>query len=133
MANATLRPTYLQERNPVIIVLDAQWASGPKRLTSILSLTSALEEVGGQCHDPADLSTRKRPLTHCIGRSMGLCAEPVYPYSFFNFGNRIGGCSMPHPGRLTPRKGPVHIALDAKCVLVPKRFTTILSLSSALE
>jgi len=36
-----------------------------------ISLTSALEEVGGQCHAPAALLPSKRPGTHYIGGWMG--------------------------------------------------------------
>jgi hypothetical protein len=38
---------------------------------STLSLTSALDGVGGQCHAPAALSPGKRPGTHCIGGWVG--------------------------------------------------------------
>ena len=43
----------------------------PRKCTSILSLTSALEEMGGQCHAPAALHPRKRPGTHCTVGWMG--------------------------------------------------------------
>ena len=39
---------------------------GEERHSSILSLTSALDWVGGQCHAPAALPPGKRPVTHCI-------------------------------------------------------------------
>jgi hypothetical protein len=35
--------------------------------SSTLSLTSALDEVGGQRHAPVDLPQGMRPVTHCIG------------------------------------------------------------------
>jgi len=41
-------PYYLQERDLLPIVLVDQWASETKRLTSTISLISALEYVGGQ-------------------------------------------------------------------------------------
>jgi len=102
--NVTPWPFYLQEREPVHIVLDAQWASGRKPCTSILSLSWALELVGGQRHAPAILPPRKRTGTHCIERSMGLWAEAMYHYSFFNFGDRMGWSHCHAPFLLPPRK-----------------------------
>ena len=63
---------YLQERDPVPIVLDEHRVSGPKRCISKLSLILALENFGYQCHAPALLTPRKRLGTHRIGRLMGL-------------------------------------------------------------
>jgi len=40
---------------------------GEERYSSSLSLTSALDGVGGQRHAPATLPTGKRPANHCIG------------------------------------------------------------------
>ena len=42
--------------------------------SSTLSLTSALDWVGGQRHAPAALPPGKRPGTHCIGGWVGLRA-----------------------------------------------------------
>jgi hypothetical protein len=39
--------------------------------SSTISLTSALDGVGGQRHAPAALSPGKRPSTHCIGEEVG--------------------------------------------------------------
>ena len=39
--------------------------------SSTLSLTSALDGVGGQRHAPAALPPGKRPGTHCIGGLVG--------------------------------------------------------------
>jgi len=36
---------------------------------------------------------------------MGLCAEAVYLYNFFNFGARIGGWSMQRTGPYNSKKG----------------------------
>jgi len=36
------------------------------RDSSTVSLTSAVQGVGGHCHDPAALLPGKRPCTHCI-------------------------------------------------------------------
>jgi len=35
---------------------------------------------------------------------MGLWAEAIYLYTFFNFGYRIGGCPLPRPGRFIPKE-----------------------------
>jgi hypothetical protein len=40
---------------------------GGERYSSTLSLTLALDGVGGQLHAPAALPPGKRPITHCIG------------------------------------------------------------------
>jgi hypothetical protein len=40
---------------------------GGKRYSSTLSLTSAVNEVGGQRHAPATLPPGERPGTHCVG------------------------------------------------------------------
>jgi hypothetical protein len=42
-----------------------------KAYNSTLSLTSALDGVGGQRHAPAALPPGKRPGTHCIGGWVG--------------------------------------------------------------
>jgi hypothetical protein len=47
---------------------------GELRYRSTLSLTSALNGVGGQHHAPAALPPRKRPVTHCSGGWVGLRA-----------------------------------------------------------
>jgi hypothetical protein len=44
---------------------------GAQRYSSILSLTSVLDGVGGQCQNPAALSPGKKPCTHCIGCWVG--------------------------------------------------------------
>jgi hypothetical protein len=44
---------------------------GSRGISSTLSLTLALDRVGGQLHAPAALPPRKRPGTHCIGGWMG--------------------------------------------------------------
>jgi len=44
---------------------------GEQRCRSTLSLTSALDGLGGQRHAPAALPPGKRPGTHCIGGWMG--------------------------------------------------------------
>jgi len=119
VVNATPRPLYLRERDPVPIVLEAGWAPGPKRYTFTLSLTSALEEVGGQIHAPAALPPGKRPGTHCIGGWMGPRAEEVFLYSFFNLGARWSGWSTPRPGRFIPGKDPVPIVQEAVWAPVP--------------
>ena len=59
MVKSTHRPLYPRERDPVPIVLEAGWAQGPKRCSSTLSLTSALDGVDGQRHAPAALSPVK--------------------------------------------------------------------------
>ena len=104
VVNATPQTLYLQERDPVPIVLEAEWAPGTKRCTSTLSLTSVLEYVGGQCHAPTVLLARKRPDSHYIRGWMGSRAEAVYLYTFFNFGARIDGYSMLRPDRFTCEK-----------------------------
>jgi hypothetical protein len=45
-----------------------------KRYSSTLSLTSALDVVGGQRHDSAALPMGKRPGTHCTGAWVVLTA-----------------------------------------------------------
>jgi len=110
VVSPTPRPPYIRERDPVPIVLEAGWAPGPKRCTSTLSLTSALGKVGGQCHAPSALPPKKRPSAYCIGGWMGPRAEAMYLYSFFNFGARKGGWSVPRPGRLTSEK-------ETRCLL----------------
>jgi hypothetical protein len=44
---------------------------GEYRYSSTLSLTLALDGVGGQRHAPAALPPGKRPGTHCIGGWVG--------------------------------------------------------------
>jgi hypothetical protein len=44
---------------------------GEQRYSSTLSLTPALDEVGGQLHTPATLPLGKRPGAHCIGGWVG--------------------------------------------------------------
>jgi hypothetical protein len=44
---------------------------GEYRYSSTLSLTLALDEVGGQLHAPAALPPGNRPGTHCIGGWLG--------------------------------------------------------------
>ena len=44
---------------------------GKQRYSCTLSLTSALDEVGGQGHAPAALPPGMRPGTHCIGSWVG--------------------------------------------------------------
>ena len=44
---------------------------GEQRYSSTLSLTSALDEVGGQRHAPVLLPPGKRPGTHRIGGEVG--------------------------------------------------------------
>jgi hypothetical protein len=44
---------------------------GEQMYSSTLSLTSALDGVGGQRHAPAALSPRKRPCTHRTGGWVG--------------------------------------------------------------
>jgi hypothetical protein len=46
-------------------------SEGEQKYISSLSLTSALDGVGGQCHDPAALLPGKRPGTHCTGGWVG--------------------------------------------------------------
>jgi hypothetical protein len=48
---------------------------GELRYSSTLSLTSALDGVGGQRHSPAALLPGRRPSTHCIGSWVGPRAE----------------------------------------------------------
>jgi hypothetical protein len=50
---------------------DQKVQGGEWRYSSILSLTLALDGVGGQRHAPADLPPGKRPGTHCIGGWVG--------------------------------------------------------------
>ena len=52
--------------------------------SSTLSLTSALDGVGGQRHAPAALPPGKRPGTHCIGGLVGPRAG-------------LDGCGKSHP------------------------------------
>jgi hypothetical protein len=47
---------------------------GEQRCTSTLSLTSALDGVGGQRHAPAALHPGKKPGTHCMGGWVGRTA-----------------------------------------------------------
>jgi hypothetical protein len=79
-----LRPEYLPQ-HPILEHLDTDQVSEPSRVknkskfrpgtrhegtegeqrhSSILSLTSALDRVGGQRHAPAALSSGKKPGTH---------------------------------------------------------------------
>jgi hypothetical protein len=44
---------------------------GEEKISSTLSLTSALEKVGGQRHAPTALFPGKRPSTHCTGGWVG--------------------------------------------------------------
>jgi hypothetical protein len=44
---------------------------GKQRYTSIISLTSAIDGVGGQRHGPAAFSPGKRSVTHCVGGWVG--------------------------------------------------------------
>ena len=52
-----------------------QATKGEQRYSSILSLTSVLDGVGGQRQAPAALP-RERPGTHCIGGWVGPKAGP---------------------------------------------------------
>jgi len=47
---------------------DHEGPEGEQKYSSTLSLTSAIDGVGGQRHAPIALPTGKRPFTHCIGR-----------------------------------------------------------------
>ena len=64
---------------------------GEYRYSSTLSLTSALDGVGGQSHGPVALSPGKIPGTHCIGGWVGPRAS-------------VDGCgkSRPHTGIRSP-------------------------------
>ena len=46
-------------------------SEGEQRYSCTLSLTSALDGVGGQRHAPAALPPGKKPGTHCIGGWVG--------------------------------------------------------------
>jgi hypothetical protein len=46
-----------------------------QRYSYTLSLTSAIDGVGGQRHAPAALPPVKRPDTHCIGAWVGLMVD----------------------------------------------------------
>ena len=64
---------------------------GEQKYSSTLSLTSALDMVGGQRHAPAALLLGKRPGAHCIGGWVGLRAG-------------LGGCGKSHlPPGFDPR------------------------------
>ena len=79
--NANLRKQVLESKPPFDIALKGkgkgkgkvqprtghEGPEGDKRYSYTLSLTSALDEVGGQRHAPAALPPGKRPGTHCIG------------------------------------------------------------------
>ena len=72
---------------------------GEQRYTSTLSLTLALDGVGGQTHAPAALPLGKRPGTHCIGGWVGPRArlngcEKSRPYrNFFFLVQKQNNCS----------------------------------------
>ena len=61
-----LRPSAHNEVN-IHPITGHESPYGESRYSSTLSLTSALDGVGGQRHVPAALQPGKRPGTHCVG------------------------------------------------------------------
>jgi hypothetical protein len=55
----------------VKVKVTTEEATKAQRCSSTLSLTSALDGVGGQRHAPAALPLGKRPGTHCVGGWVG--------------------------------------------------------------
>ena len=109
-------PIHCSHFEAIAVLLCHEGTEGQQRYSTALSLTSALEGVGGQRHAPAALPPGKTryPLYRRLGGPRGR-SERVQkisppmgfdPCSFFNLGARWGGWLSSSPGRSLPRERP---------------------------
>ena len=92
-----------KSKGKIHIITGHEGAEGEQRHSSTLSLTSALDGVGGQRHAPAALPPGKWPGTHCIEGYVGPTAG-------------LDGCgkSRPHRDSIPGTSSPLQVAIPTE-------------------